>query len=100
MKFIATLSEDQPLDSRTLSGLGRFERGEGRPVDLTPGEKASLIRKGFDLELLEDDADPEEELFDNELNDADKTSREKENRNADLPKRRKRTARPRKRERV
>jgi hypothetical protein len=71
MKFIATLGEDQPLDFRTLSGLGRFERGEGRSVDLTPGERDSLIRKGFDLELLEDDADPEEDFLDNELNDAD-----------------------------
>ena len=71
MKFIATLSEDQPLDSRTLSGLGRFERGEGRPVDLDEGQQASLIGKGFDLEPLEDDEDPEEEFLDNELNDAD-----------------------------
>ena len=71
MKFIATLSEDQPRGFRTLWGLGRFERGEGRPVDLDEGQHASLIRKGFDLEPLEDDADPEEELFDNELDDAD-----------------------------
>ena len=66
MKFIATLSKDQPLDSRTLSGLGRFERGEGRPVDLTPEQAASLTGKGFDLESLEADEGHGEEFPDNE----------------------------------
>jgi hypothetical protein len=72
MKFIVTLGENQPRAFRTLSGLGRFEKGESRLADLTPEQEASLIGKGFDLEPLEsEDAAPEEELFDNELDDAD-----------------------------
>lgn len=70
MKYLATLSEDQPLDFRSLSGLGRFESGEGREVDLSPAQVTSLTGKGFDLEPLEDDEDPEDLFLDNE-HDAD-----------------------------
>ena len=38
MKYLATLREDQPLDFRRRSHLGRLEKGEGREVDLTKQE--------------------------------------------------------------
>ena len=71
MKYFATLSEDQPLDFRSLSGLGRFERGEGREVDLSPEQATSLEGKGFDLELLEDDPELEDPVLSNEDADED-----------------------------
>ncbi len=64
MKYIATLSEDQPLDFRSNS-LGRFIKGEGREVDLTPEEARSFKGKGFELEPvleqqpIEDEAEAE-----------------------------------------
>ena len=86
MKYLATLSEDQPLDFRSLSGLGRFESGEGREVDLSPEQVTSLTGKGFDLEPLEDDElDEDQDQFENdpflesiEMDDADDEPREGE----------------------
>jgi hypothetical protein len=48
--YIVTLKEDQPLDWRKLSGLGRFEKGESREVELEgPKHIASLREKGFSV---------------------------------------------------
>jgi hypothetical protein len=51
-KFRITLPETNALDHRSLTSLGRFERGEPRELELSDEQVESLKGRGLDIEPL------------------------------------------------
>jgi len=49
MKYRVTLPDDCECDRRTLSGLGTFENGEPRELELTKRQVISLKARGFEV---------------------------------------------------
>ena len=47
--YAVTMIEDYPLDSRTLYGLGKIERGYPRQMELTDDQVRSLRGRGIEV---------------------------------------------------